>query len=63
MEILFKSEEKQIEGEDACFYMQVEKEGEKFILSRVIVDDGEESEFELESHGSLADAIDAANNY
>ena len=50
MEILFKSEEKQIEGE-------------KFILSRVIVDDGEESEFELESHGSLADAIDAANNY
>ena len=40
MEILFKSEEKQIEGEDACFYMQVEKEGEKFILSQVIHDDG-----------------------
>ena len=63
MTILFKSEEKTIEGELAACYMQVVKEGEKFILSQVIVDDGEESEFELESHGSLADAIDAANNY
>lgn len=58
MTVLFRTRPRLIEGEQvATCYMQVEKDGEKFILYQVIVDDGEESEFELESHVDLASVL------